>query len=125
MLKTKEPQEKVLELQIERANAHSRMKEVWGNIQCMRSLLDTFHKDYFRWKARYESADNELAHLDGRLKKVATATPGQPKTLTDDQLAGMFTREQLLAMASALQAKIGIEQEVNETLNGEEVESDE
>jgi len=48
-------------LVIEKAQAKSRAKEVWGTVQQLEKLLKTYRKLHTKWRTKFEQADRILA----------------------------------------------------------------
>jgi len=113
MLHTEPPDEQ-LQLQIDRANARSRMKETINTINNLKHSLEIFETDYMRWYKRYQKADLALAEIDGRLKKLKERQVTPEKT--SHEIALTLTREQIEAIA----LKIGMKVEFDK--GGDELE---
>jgi len=109
-----EPPDEQLQLQIDRANARSRMKETHETILKLKQILKAYESDYNKWYNRYNNADLKLAEIDGRLKKLKEHRVTPEKT--SHEIALTLTREQIEAIA----LKIGMKVEFDK--GGEELE---
>jgi len=87
----------LLNLEIERASAKSRMKELSEDCKLLRKYLTQFEEAYMMWYKRYSSADRELAEHDGRVKYIKEK---EKKNATN--LAVQLSKEQILEVARAL-----------------------
>lgn len=94
-------EEQLADLELEKANAKVRMKEVWATVDLLRKLLKTYENNYLRWLARYKEADEILAEHDGRLKKLVDTI--KPKR-TDEDFGSRLTKEQILEISKRIMA---------------------
>lgn len=97
-----EPIDEQLQLQIDRANARSRMKETHETILKLKQILKAYESDYNKWYKRYNNTDLKLAETDGRMKKIKVGEAKPAKVELDIN----FTKEQIIAIAKALGQKI-------------------
>lgn len=104
-----EPLDEQLQLQIERANARSRMKETWKTISKLKDILSVYEADYMRWHKRYINADLTLAEQDGRLKKLKDHQQTPEKTPKD--IALILTKEQIEEIAKRVGISIEFRKE--------------
>ena len=94
--------EEKIELELKKANAGDRCKEVYATIQQLQSILSTYYKDYYRWRERYKKADEELAEVE-KLTKVPS--PGKGRKEKEETIVPL-TRQQIIAIAEVLKVKL-------------------
>lgn len=104
-----EPPDETLQLQIDRANARSRMKEVHSQLTQLKNLIEPIQKEYMRWYKRYHHADRILAETDGRVKKLKDYD-GEKKPAREVTLE--LTREQIMSIAQKLGVALELPKEV-------------
>jgi len=99
--------EEKAELELQRAHAEVRCKEVYRTIGQIKGILSDYFKDYHRWRKRFEDADRTLA-----MSEKLTILPGSGKRKDikkELDLTVKLTKKQILEIAEVL----GVEVELN------------
>ena len=95
--------EEKAELELQRAQAEVRCKEVYRTIGQIKGILSDYFKDYHRWRKRFEDADRTLA-MSEKLTKLPG--PGERKERKETETIIKFSRQQIIAIAEAIGAKL-------------------
>ena len=102
-------EEEKAELEREKAAAKCRCRETAATISQLKRILTGYHRDFYRWKQRYEEADRKLA-MDEKL--VVIPSPGKGvKMRTDKELIVKLSRAQIMAIAEELGVVIEVGEE--------------
>jgi len=115
--------EEKAELELQRAHARLRCKEVYGTIVQIKDILSDYYRDYYRWKDRFDKADHELA-MEEKLTKLPG--PGERREKRERESIVKLTKQQILEIAEVLEVQVELnfddedEEEVSE--NGDETE---
>ena len=99
-------EEEKAELELQKAHAKSRCKEVYATVQHIKKILADYQRDYHRWWKRFEEADRKLA-LEEKLTKLPG--PGERRKKKVPDLEVKLTKAQIIAIAEEL----GILEELN------------
>jgi len=97
--------EEKAELELQKAQAKQRCKEVHHTVEHIKEILADYQRDYYRWRRRFEEADRKLA-LEEKLTKLPG--PGERKNKVPD-LEMKLTKAQIIAIAEEL----GVLEELN------------
>ncbi len=97
--------EEKVELELDRANAKSRSKEVYGTIKLLKSITAAYYRDYYRWRDRFEKADRALA-MEEKLQVVKVGKSGKKKV---PELAIKLTKQQIIEIAEELGVKVELD----------------
>ena len=99
--------EEKAELELQKAHAESRCKEVYKTIGQIKEILSDYFKDYHRWRKRFEEADRTLAMYEKLTKLPGPGERRERKKEVDTIVP--LTKKQILEIAEVL----GIEIELN------------
>ena len=99
-------EEEKVELKRRKSAAKLRCKEVYGTIKLMKKILNTYYRDYYRWKERAEKADRELA-LHEKLHKIPMSQRGRKEV--KPILEMKLTKAQILSIAEELGVKVELD----------------
>lgn len=99
--------EEKADLEVQRSAAKVRCTELFGTISQMNKILATYHKNYYKWKDRFNTADRKLAEED---KLQVLPGPGEKrpkKEVSSTKLLISLNQAQILKVIKSLKIEIG------------------
>ena len=99
-----EIEDRIEQLKLEKANARSRCKEVWGTLQKLRDLERKYSRIHSVWFSRHWKAETELTKLDGRFKKIKESKSISISSMTAEELLNNLSKDQIERIVKELRS---------------------
>ena len=99
-----EIEERIMQLEIDKAHARERCKEVWDTLQKLKSLEKKYAKIHSMWFSRHWKAEMELAKLDGRFKKIKESKDTSIRSMTAEELLNNLSKDQIERIVKELES---------------------